>query len=479
MNNMTQQVSDLRQTALPFNEDMQSTPGCFPVPDPASSFSEVSGERAPTDSELSRQLSDINPEGIFSITLGLDLGFSTTGFAVCDNKNSRILAWGEMDHRNRNETGGVPERMSKRSELRRTRRSRKWNRPARFDNRKRGEDWMQPTMESHLAAHLKLVRFLLKRYNIDSVVVEAGQFDMHAMKEGVSALPNWAYQKGELYQYENIKAYIRDRDNYTCQYCGTKAGVMTVDHILPQSRYPDQKRNTKNMVCACKKCNIEKGKKTAAEYGYPQIQEKVTAKDRRYLRAATGMNHLNKALLLKLCQGDLYLSSNDNKSKIDVAVQETFGFITKADREALGLQKTHYCDAAVIASKGKKAETPDKYMNMRWMGRPVRKATKEQKKKGGVLERRVKNKSLTVNNTTFFAGDYVEYRGENKTVKGFIQSLMSKGSAKVTGVSGASDIKGTWSLKKIRKLASKPRLRYEMRLSVLENVHLGGGNSNG
>ena len=32
----------------------------------------------------------------------------------------------------------------------------------------------------------------------------------------------WGYQKGKLYGFENAKAYVLMRDNYTCQCCKTK-----------------------------------------------------------------------------------------------------------------------------------------------------------------------------------------------------------------------------------------------------------------
>lgn len=45
------------------------------------------------------------------------------------------------------------------------------------------------------------------------------------------------------------------RDNYTCQYCGTK-GKMTVDHIIPKSQ--GGKHSFENCVAACIPCNVVK-----------------------------------------------------------------------------------------------------------------------------------------------------------------------------------------------------------------------------
>ena len=59
------------------------------------------------------------------------------------------------------------------------------------------------------------------------------------------------------------KKNIRRRDNYTCQYCGERERMLTVDHVVPKSR--GGKTSWNNMVVACKPCNLKKGNKTARE----------------------------------------------------------------------------------------------------------------------------------------------------------------------------------------------------------------------
>lgn len=58
------------------------------------------------------------------------------------------------------------------------------------------------------------------------------------------------------------------RDDQTCQYCGKQYPVneLTVDHIIPRSRWKQIKKTNKhnwssweNCVCACKYCNNAKG----------------------------------------------------------------------------------------------------------------------------------------------------------------------------------------------------------------------------
>ena len=53
------------------------------------------------------------------------------------------------------------------------------------------------------------------------------------------------------------------RDNYTCQYCGRRDGVLTVDHVLP--RHQGGLHTWTNVVAACPSCNHRKGGKSPEE----------------------------------------------------------------------------------------------------------------------------------------------------------------------------------------------------------------------
>jgi 5-methylcytosine-specific restriction endonuclease McrA len=57
---------------------------------------------------------------------------------------------------------------------------------------------------------------------------------------------------------------VLHRDNYTCQYCGTRNNL-TLDHVFPRSR--GGKDTWDNVVTACLKCNVKKGNKTPIEAG--------------------------------------------------------------------------------------------------------------------------------------------------------------------------------------------------------------------
>lgn len=50
------------------------------------------------------------------------------------------------------------------------------------------------------------------------------------------------------------------RDNYTCQYCGTRTKDLTLDHVIPRQK--GGTHSWENLVSACKVCNHRKGSRT-------------------------------------------------------------------------------------------------------------------------------------------------------------------------------------------------------------------------
>jgi len=72
------------------------------------------------------------------------------------------------------------------------------------------------------------------------------------------------------------------RDDQTCQYCGKQFNMndLTVDHIIPKSRWSVEKRTSKrnwtnwfNCVCSCKWCNNAKGNKLISELKWKLVRK--------------------------------------------------------------------------------------------------------------------------------------------------------------------------------------------------------------
>lgn len=70
---------------------------------------------------------------------------------------------------------------------------------------------------------------------------------------------NTVYRNKIPYSRKNV--YIRD--NYRCQYCGTKSKKLSIDHVFPASR--GGKTEFKNCVACCIECNNSKGSRTPEE----------------------------------------------------------------------------------------------------------------------------------------------------------------------------------------------------------------------
>src|SRR5438067_3730775 len=47
------------------------------------------------------------------------------------------------------------------------------------------------------------------------------------------------------------------RDDYTCQYCGSAAKDLTIDHVVPKRH--GGPTAWENLVCSCRRCNMKTG----------------------------------------------------------------------------------------------------------------------------------------------------------------------------------------------------------------------------
>jgi len=66
---------------------------------------------------------------------------------------------------------------------------------------------------------------------------------------------------------------IYGRDNYTCQYCGTKkrVGDLTYDHVVPRAQ--GGKTIWSNIVTACGTCNAKKANRTPTQAGMRLLKQ--------------------------------------------------------------------------------------------------------------------------------------------------------------------------------------------------------------
>jgi len=104
----------------------------------------------------------------------------------------------------------------------------------------------------------------------------AGKAEMVAPSDREIASPSFAmrlpsivrmlyYIKRPRARVGLTKKNVLLRDDYACQYCGTRERTMTVDHVLPKSRGGADA--WENLACACVRCNGRKNDRTPAEAG--------------------------------------------------------------------------------------------------------------------------------------------------------------------------------------------------------------------
>ena len=170
-------------------------------------------------------------EYIQELTLGVDTGSSHIGTSVSDSSGN-IYYMADIKIRN-----DIADKMKRRGKYRRDRRNRKTRyRPARWLNRRNSikKDRFSPTMISKFHSHIKEIEFIKSILPIMQLVLETGQFDTHLIKNPSLANPkikHWGYQKGNNYGFENTKAMVLNRDNYTCQISGQIGGELRCHHL--------------------------------------------------------------------------------------------------------------------------------------------------------------------------------------------------------------------------------------------------------
>lgn len=109
-----------------------------------------------------------------------------------------------------------------RREMRRSRRNRKTRyRKPRFNNRRKKDGWLPPSVEQRLESHKQEIAFVHSILPITEVILERNDFDIQKIKN--PDIKGKEYQQGEQLDYLNVRAYVLFRDHYTCQCCKGKS----------------------------------------------------------------------------------------------------------------------------------------------------------------------------------------------------------------------------------------------------------------
>ena len=288
------------------------------------------------------------------ITLGVDAGAKHIGLSTSTKRKELYSA--EVELRT-----DIVNLIATRKELRRGRRNRKTRyRKARFDNRKKAEGWLAPSIENRMNAHISVIEKIHRILPITAIIVETASFDIQKIKD--AEIQGAEYQQGEQLGFWNVREYVLFRDSHTCQHCGGKSGnkVLNVHHLESRKTGGDAPNN---LITLCETCHK----------AYHAGTIKLTPKRGQSFKEASFMGIMRWALLDKL-------------RGIYPDVRNTYGYITKNNRIRLGLPKEHYVDAYCIAGNLEARKLP-----YYWYQKQVRKHNRQIHKtnfiKGGIRKR--------------------------------------------------------------------------------------------
>lgn len=254
-----------------------------------------------------------------SIILGVDAGSKHIGLSATTNDKEFYASDVEL-------RTDIVKLISKRRELRRSRRNRKTRyRQARFDNRKRKDGWLAPSISQKNKCHIKVVENVHKILPITNIVVETASFDIQKIKN--PNIKDTEYQQGEQLDFWNVREYVLFRDEHICQCCKgkTKDKILNVHHIESRKTGGNAPNN---LITLCETCH--KG------YHNGTVRLPKTIKRGIIFRDAAFMGIMRWAFYNKLRE----------KYK---NVSMTYGYITKNTRIENKLPKKHYVDARCIS----------------------------------------------------------------------------------------------------------------------------------
>ena len=282
-------------------------------------------------------------------TVKIDPGSKNTGIAIVDDTNKAVML-AEIEHRGHI----IKKKLDQRRAVRRSRRNRKTRyREARFLNRTKPEGWLAPSVKSRANNVINFVKKYKKFLNIDKVMIENVSFDVAQMSSNTK-LCGSGYQQGPLYQ-QKLRSFIFSRSNGKCVYCGAQAEE--IDHVIPRAN--GGTNSTYNLVASCRACNQMKSNLSLKEFGklvgkdFSKLEPKKLPKDAAIVQLAR--NYMVKEI-----------------TKLVANTTTHDAWMTKYNRDQLGLSKQHYYDALSVGNVANYKFPTDKILVISAKGRGAR-----------------------------------------------------------------------------------------------------------
>jgi 5-methylcytosine-specific restriction endonuclease McrA len=274
------------------------------------------------------------------VRLKLDPGSKTTGIALVREeqtvddttgavlRKATVLMLLELKHRG----AAIRDALTQRRAFRRRRRANLRYRAKRFNNRRRPEGWLAPSLRHRVETTLSWVERLRRWVPVTALSLELVRFDTQALQN--PEVSGVKYQQGTLFGYE-VREYLLEKWGRKCAYCGAENVPLEIDHIHPRSKGGSDR--VSNLTLVCRPCNQRKGNLPVEQFlaKHPERIHKILAQAKAPLRDAAAVNSTRWALY-KALQGT------------GLPVEVSTGGQTKFNRSRLGVPKTHALDAACV-----------------------------------------------------------------------------------------------------------------------------------
>lgn len=312
------------------------------------------------------------------LSAGMDIG-ETIGVSVITDSLNEVLS---AEIKTRSKT--IPSKLEEKAMYRRTRRARLRHRKKRFENRsaslgickgcggntKSGKEFCSKCLENHkhqdyskqpklieekryapsvkhqINSHFKIIEMVNEILPLSEKnwTVEKTKFDIQKINN--PDIGGIEYQQGDMWGFTNVREFVLERDNHTCQNPNCKHKnkkiekneniyikrniVLQIHHIRYRSNGGTDKPN--NLITLCIDCH------TPANHKQGQFlwDWNVNGHKVPQFKGATKMNVVSSAFSI-------------NKTNINY----TYGSYTKRKRQLFKLPKTHANDAFAIAVDNK------------------------------------------------------------------------------------------------------------------------------
>ena len=317
------------------------------------------------------------------VSLGIDAGSKHIGVSASSEKKEMLAAQVEL-------RSDIVKLLSTRRELRRNRRNRKTRyRKARFDNRKKKDGWIAPSVEQKIESHLKVIRLVHKLLPITKTTIEVAQFDAQKIKN--PDINGEDYQQGEQMGFWNVREYVLARDGHKCVHCKGKSKdpILNVHHL--ESRKTGG-NSPSNLVTLCETCH--------KAYHRGEFDLKINRE-----------SSLRDAAVMNIMRWAVYERAKEEFGNVHL----TYGYITKRTRIENEIVKTHAADAFCIA-KNVHAMRLSSFFMCRCVPRHTRALHVANPKKGGI--RRSAIASHKIGKSRFQRFDMVRWKGRECFISG-------------------------------------------------------------